>query len=112
MPEDNLRFTGLCKVIHESAMYIALVINKENIELSYEQRVQLGAGIALVEDDMKHSADIICASPKLLKNREHIIVSLMLIAEKMRYVDDSAFVNSFHIACLDLIQRIRDKNYT
>ena len=112
MSENNLRFTDLCKLVYESANYISAKIQTENIELTYNEHLLLEAGIMLMVDDMEHSLDIVSANPLIIKNREHIIVSLMLIAEKVRYVDGPAFVNSFHIACLDMIQRIRDRNYT
>jgi hypothetical protein len=111
MPEETLRFTDMCKVLRESAEYIAMFINKEKIPMTHNECVSLDAGRMLFIDDMEHSLDIVAANPLILKNREHIIVSLMLIAEKLRGVDDPAFVNDFHICCLEMIQKIRDKNY-
>lgn len=108
---NRLSFVVLCKEAYDSLVYIGERIQVNGITLSIAQQTQYAAGIATLYNAMDNATVVIGDNIKYIKSRENLLVSLMLIGETLREVDDPNIPNSFNSLCLELIQCIRDKNY-
>ena len=104
-------YVELCKEAYESLVYIGERIQANGITLPIAKETQYAAGIATLYNAMDNAAVVIGDNIDYIKSRENLLVSLMLIGETLREVDDPNIPNSFNSLCLELIQRIRDKNY-
>ena len=108
---NRLTYVVLCQEAYDSLVYIGKRIQANGITLSIAQQTQYAAGIATLYKAMDNAAVVIGDNSNYIKSRENLLVSLMLIGETLREVDDPNIPNSFNSLCLELIQRLRDKNY-
>ena len=108
---NKVSFSELCRETYESLRHIGERIQANGISLPIAQETQYTAGIAMLYNDMKNSVVVIGDNIEYVKSRENLLVSLMLIGELLREMDDPNIPNTFNVLCLELIQRIRNKDY-